>query len=118
MLILSACNFESEAQKVVRSYIDAIAVEDTQKALSYIDIDPKLGTTETKIYQGKIKVVISSVSAMIKAKGGIKELKLNKEQKLDDQIVEVEFEIIFNDGSNEKDKLKLIKRANGYKIVM
>ena len=42
---------------------------------------------------------------------------LDKENKIDGDLVVVSFELIFNDGSNDKDKVKLIKRDDGYKIT-
>ncbi len=117
LITLNACSFESQAQKAVRGYIEAVAAEDINKALTFIDMPKELNATEAQVYQGKIKVMISSVSAMIKSKGGIKELKLDKENKIDGDLVVVSFELIFNDGSNDKDKVKLIKRDDGYKIT-
>ena len=117
LITLNACSFESHAQKAVRGYIEAVAAEDINKALTFIDMPKELNATEAQVYQGKIKVMISSVSAMIKSKGGIKELKLDKENKIDGDLVVVSFELIFNDGSNDKDKVKLIKRDDGYKIT-
>jgi hypothetical protein len=112
VMLLSACG--SSPESTVEDYFDAVADNRIDEAISYFSLKD-VGKNDLTTAKGKLQMIVGEQHSRIMKRGGIKSLKATTIEETEDSAT-VEVETVFNDGTNDKDRIRLQKEDGAWKI--
>ncbi|MBE2280077.1 MAG: DUF4878 domain-containing protein [Ignavibacteriaceae bacterium] len=111
-LFIQGCGSKpSTPEDLVKDFMKKVENND-KGAIDYIS-----KSTVTLLGKEKIDAGIEKQSEQIKQKGGIKEIVFGGKKEKKDGILELRYEILFNDGTSKKDKVFVVKEDGDWKIT-
>lgn len=120
-LLLVACSGAKE-DEAVKSYLNAIASGNADKAVSMLYFAPEdtKNAAEKAAIEGKLKaMLIEMKEKQFDPRGGLKKIEINNKEFSDDKKkVTARYTMIFGDGTNEEGSLSLILVNNEWKIAV
>lgn len=111
LFILGCGSKPSTPEDLVKDFMTK--VENNDKSA----IDDISKSTISLLGKEKIDAGIEKQSEQIKQKGGIKEIVFGEKKEKKDGIIELRYEILFNDGTSKKDNGFVVKEDGDWKIT-
>ena len=119
LFMVSACG-GSKPGDVAVEFTQAMIDGNADKCFSYLYLD-EMEAAQKDFAKGKINVMVKGTSEQIKARGGVKSVKLVDvtDDKTDEKRKSARVELTLNDGESKIDSFNLIKDKKGeWKILL
>ncbi|TQR31344.1 hypothetical protein DMB92_06555 [Campylobacter sp. MIT 99-7217] len=114
LVFFVACGSSNDPESLTKDFLSEIAEGKFDIEKMYLGKDVKDDGTK-EMFTGKLKAFAQNSKAQTDKKGGLKEVKILS-SKVEENKAFVDFEILFNDGSSNKGKARLVKDNQTWKI--
>lgn len=122
LLALSACSGPDKPEDVALQYYTAFIHGDIEEAWDYIYVPPGARGNQNATSQahGKLRQMSDSAMEKIKEKGGVQSIRPLETRQIESgdehQRLNVTLEITANDGSTEREVVKLVMEGDKWKV--